>query len=196
MSTTMRGMDRATARDAQMVELARRGLSLRDIGREVGVTGECVRLRLNALGFGPKERAAAKKRVRRHREAVSEATRAAAAEAHARRNRCAVCRAGLPLGRRVTCSHRCATIWPQVRFYTQEGHERHRQAIAKSVIANPAAYSPALVRRAQRYLEDPASVPQTRSWTVRGSRASRLARAYGFIDGRLERAATTEGATR
>lgn len=162
-------------RRKRALEMAQAGMSLRKIGKELGVTGECVRLWLRAAGFGKKERTAV-------RWEIAEARRNAEAErllaiAKARPG-CRIC-GGLVLARRkdaVTCSTECAKAWTVLRVHTDEGRRDHLMAVAKSNLKHRDRRSATAVEWAERYIAG--ETKRRKQWFVPGSQADELAKKF------------------
>lgn len=177
---TPRGM---TPRDARIVALwATRQQSLRTIGKAVGLSGEGVRRVLLKLGLDPGLSRVVKKAARMESERRAEAR-------YGRTHRCAVCAGPMRRGRRVTCSPDCAAAWPALRVHTPEGRERHRRAMAESILRHPEGKKSAAVEWATRYLRDPDGTPPNRTYFVPGSVADEMAQRLGF----REQAAAAQG---
>lgn len=168
-----------TARDAEIVARWTRGQSLRTIGRAVGLSGEGVRRVLLRIGLNPALSRVVKRATRMESERRAD-------ERYGRAHRCAVCAGPMRRGRRRTCSADCATAWPALRVHTPEGRERHRRAVAKSILRHPGGKSLAAVEWATKYLMDPDGTPPNRTFFVPGSLADQMAKRLGFREVSVE----------
>lgn len=161
-------------RVAVAVRLAAEGWSLRQIGRVVGVSGECVRLWLNAVGVAPEVRGEIRHRKREAKERAEREREEA--KARKRNAKCLVCGKLLGPRRKKTCSHECAVAWPVLRTRTEEGRRRHRDAIARSVLKHPEGKSKHAVEWAKRHLAGEAKTRGT--WFIEGSFTQQVAQKY------------------
>lgn len=157
------------------VVLAEAGLSLRKIGSVLGVSGECVRLWLDAAGFTSEMRSQAKQRVKESLREDELRERLASAKP------CVVCDQPVVRGRRagtrITCSSECAEAWTDLRVHTPEGRDKHRLAVAKSTLRHPEGKRPSLVAWAEALVAGRAAPPR-RAWYVGGSRADEAAQKF------------------
>lgn len=167
----------------QAKTMALAGSSLREIGEAFGVSHESVRLWLLRVGIGSEELAEAKQKIREAKEAELLKKRI---ESFGPVEPCWVCdkpvtiERMLEAGRKVhTCSTECREAWSSLRYHTPEGFEKHRIALAKSVLRNPALYKKTDIERAYKVLAGTAP-PANRKFFVKGSKPQEYAKRYGW----------------
>lgn len=168
----------------QAKTMALAGLPLREIGKTFGVSHESVRLWLLKVGIGSKELAEAKQKIREVKKA--ELLKKRIESFGTVDEPCWVCdkpvtvERMLEAGRKVhTCSTECREAWSVLRYLTQEGFEKHRIAMAKTVLRNPAKYKKTEIERAYKVLAGDAP-PPNRKFFVKGSKPQEYAERYGW----------------
>lgn len=164
-------------RKQQAKTYADAGVSLRDIGKMMGVSHECVRQWLMSIDY---DLSAARRRAR---ETKNEERLLRRIATFPKDRKCLVCdevisvERYLGFGKNITtCSTDCADAWTVLRYRTEEGIRDHRQSLAKTILRNSERYGEKHISWAYRVIalgDD--YQPKRRRYVLPNSKAEQLA---------------------
>jgi len=165
---------------ARMLERWMEGENFSEIARDFGISRQAVQRRIARAATTRQRRRAAYAQIRRadRERSEAEAARLQALEDAAREagRLCPIC--GKPLLREAarTCGGECSVRWRSARYRLDpDSHERHRIAMARTILRRPETRTEAEVDWARRMLSDDPPPPNRRG-PVKDSVASAIVR--------------------